>query len=232
MSLDFSYAGVCIPTIAGAPDMTADLLTTLGADPVVEYITLFVNAPDAVDQVKELVARAGLELDGTATPTITLMTVGEHLLYPSWNVAIGIARSVGVPLMILNDDIRFPDPDPVSRLVAVWRENPDIAVMGFDHTGDVPPGKLERCTGSYRHGGIPGFAFGVDPIRVEPVDTRFEWWYGDDDLFRTTELNGYPLARAGVHVWHEAETTAVRQPWTREAADRDRIRWVDKYGDV
>lgn len=211
---------VCIPTIGESPYLPL-LVRSLQDDDAVQCIDLYINEQDAIERVADL-------LDNDK---VYLHPAEPRALYPSWNDAIRRARETGVKLAILNDDIALPIPNSISRALQVWDEHPEVAVLGFDHTDTIKSG-LRFCRGSYRHGGVPGFAFMVDPTKVVEADERFQWWGGDDDIFFHAERDGHKLARCWVRVQHSAETTASKRSWTHEVRDADRAFMKKKWGDA
>lgn len=211
---------VCIPTVGASPHLSR-LIETLQADDAVKRIDLFVNEHDALPVV------AGQLTDHER---VAFHHAEPKTIYPAWNWAIRQARSDGQLLAILNDDISLP-PDPITAALEYWAGHSDVAVLGFDHTGTVPAGRLHFCRGTIRHHGIPGFAFLVDPDKVTEVDTQFRWWFGDDDLFFNAEKHGHRLARCSVPVQHEAETTASTRTWTHTIRFQDQERFKSKWGD-
>lgn len=212
-------ANVCIPTV-GESALFPHLIATLQADESVQRIDLFVNEPDrmvdVLDQLESL-------------ERVHTNTAPERQLYSSWNAGIRRARRDGVKLAILNDDIALPFEKPIFKALREWSSHPEVAVLGFDHTDTVKSG-LHFCRGSYRHNGIPGFAFMVDPGKVTEVDERFQWWGGDDDIFFQAEADGHKLARCYVRVQHSAETTASKRSWTHEVRSADRALMQEKWG--
>jgi len=153
-------------------------------------------------------------------------------IYEVWNWAIMRAQKAGASsLAILNDDIEI-DPDDVYRLDTFLVMNNKLAIVGWDY-GQRPLGDLLYVRGSFRKGGVGGFAFSVKPERVPYVDERFNWWGGDDDLFAQTEANGYRLAIApGAHVIHYTSTSANANPSVYDRCGEDRQLLLDKWGDT
>lgn len=217
---------VAIPTI-GASDLLPGLLDFLLLDSSVKVIELYVNDPTKVRSVRNIV-RGMKTCDNSK---IRIRRAPEKTIYPSWNMALDSAELLGLTAFILNDDIDFPELDPITEALNWWARNDDrdIAIMGFDHTAERT--EVGMCEGSFRHGGIPGFAFGADPTRCARVDEQFGWWYGDDDLFFGTAAKGHKLALCPVAVRHEASTTASKAPWTDAVIAQDVVRWRAKWGD-
>lgn len=214
---------VCIPTV-GESELLPELINVLDADPAVGRIDLYINEVNGLTRVLELIKDCPLAF-------VSVGTIEPETFYRSWNHAIAVAREEGHKLAILNDDIVLPKHQPITAALTVWDDHPDVAVLGFDHTEQVTVAEgLRYCSGSFRHGGIPGFAFMVDPLRVEEVDPAYEIWYGDDDLFFTTQRNGHRLGRCYLQVRHAASTTLNRRAWVAAAAQRDRERWEAKWG--
>lgn len=133
-----------------------------------------------------------------------------------WRKALELHPNGAVNVAFLNDDLMIPDAF-LSTLAGVLRE--DDALWAVSPTPQLTcadePDVIEvtRVRGTYRDGGILGWAFlirgelardGLIPF----VDEDFKWWCGDDDLIRQIELAGGELARVNIGVDHEGEGTA------------------------
>lgn len=210
---------VAIPTI-GKSSLLRPLLEDLMSDPAVAEVILYVNQPD-------------VHLDIPPFSKIYTKQVPERSIYHSWNKAISYAAYQGDYLAILNDDIRFTCHHPMTYATEIMDEHQEVTVLGFNYTGNAGR-HLYYTHGSYRHGGIGGFAFCVSPAHTDLVDTGFEWWGGDDDLFFSAEKNygAQACAIAGnLTVEHPLpETSAVTQEWTNEAKGRDMKYLAEKWG--
>lgn len=183
-------------------------------------------------QIWLLVNRRDVTLDYTDADTILRWDLPNLNLYATWNHALTLARKLNEPrLAFLNDDLELA-PDALATAAALMTEDPTIAVCGLDYEHrDVT--MLRRCTGSYRHHGIGGFAFIVDPARVPDFDEGYEWWGGDEDFLNTAAAQGNHLAIAdGCWVTHEGGVSADRNPWTEDAKVRDRERFLHKWGNA
>ena len=213
---------VCIPTI-GLPQATLKvLLMMLEEEAVVGDITLYVNEPDAVPRVVPVLKHS---------TKAQMLSAKPRTLYPAWNRAIQNAKDQGVEyLAILNDDITFKVWDPMTQAVSILNAHPEIAVLGFNPWSAL--GKsFTYCRGSYRHRGVPGYAFVVRASVCPLVDEQFQWWGGDDDLFFQIEKAGHRLARADIEVDHISETSAVQRDWTAAAKESDRQLMERKWND-
>jgi hypothetical protein len=106
------------------------------------------------------------------------------------------------------------------------------AMLGFGY-GELPRREWE-VDGTFRHGGLGGFAFFVDPRFVEPIPPAYNWWYGDDHLVNATRAKG---GRVGVYgqfrVVHHTSTTGNAH-WERLAplVAGDRVAYVERWGDT
>lgn len=160
-------------------------------------------------------------------------------LYAIWNRGMAIAQNdkPGPAIaVILNDDIEIPS-GTIRLLINTLKANPSIAVLGADyktpHLDPLDEPTINYCRGTYRSGGIGGFAFAcrADLCRV---DEQFEWWGGDDDLVNSAVQAGFRTAvLLGAPVRHpEPETSAVKFPELNEAKDRDRARMLAKWGET
>lgn len=195
---------VSIPSI-GVPDMTG-LLGTLTDDPAVRLVRVFDNGAPA--EVSASWRRDKVEVVETR----------GYGIYRMWNEG---ARRCETPyLLTLNDDVGLA-PGAAGRLVSNLG---DYAVLSPDCTahGISPDPEVREVRGTYRQGGILGFAFLMPAVLWPGVDERFTWWYGDDDLVAKVSAAGYRLGvLSGEPVWHKPETSAITQPWTWDSRDED-----------
>lgn len=122
-------------------------------------------------------------------------------IYKTWNFGMRVGALFNVPTLILNDDIILPPSS--ARDVCLELLTSDYAIIGFNYDArKFPPPEIVAVRGTYRHGGIGGFAFGVNPRRCARVDQRFMWWGGDDDLMFATEALG---GKIGIGPWSKVE---------------------------
>ncbi len=161
---------------------------------------------------------------------ITLARV-DGTIYDGWNLGLRKAGALGEHVAMLNDDIELQH-GALRRAQDMMLTDPTVAICGLDYT-ESKETRLEYVEGTFQHGGIPGWAFIADPARVGPVDSQFEWWYGDDDLVRSALAEGWKVAIAlGCKVKHQGEATASKphHSWTTAAKVRDTHRYHAKWG--
>lgn len=186
---------VAIPTIGMAPQLPAlvEECNAAGA-----YTNLYVNRED-VD----------VPFHGAAARYAFLGCT----IYQCWNYAIKYAAQCGYDaLAILNDDITL-HPDALTMTAKLLLEADDVVIAGLDWLKRDCPPQLVRCHGGAMYGGVGGYAFVVKPDRCPLVDEQFIWYYGDDDLFLTTERQGGAVATAwGCGVDHSPRTTSRHFP--------------------
>jgi fructose-specific phosphotransferase system component IIB len=210
---------VAIPTIGEAPGLGTLVRQLLDDD---------------VDEILLLVNRPGINLpDVVPSHRIIIMETEGPGIYPGWNTAIRYAAISRAKLAILNDDIKLRHERSISLAASIMLdyEPQDLVVLGFNYGIYRNDPEVSYVNGSYRNGGVGGFAFMVDSTRCPMVDEQFEWWGGDDDLFIQVEKAGHKLGIANtLTVDHLSETTARNHLWTYEARLRDRDRFVAKYG--
>lgn len=170
-------------------------------------------------------------------PKIEVVNARGWSIHRMWNFGWEYAREHGYEFYgAFNDDIIAPH-GLVGHLAAAMRDDTSLWIvspewtrrlnLGVDVTGDV-----RRVNGTQRHGGLAGWCWLLrTDIPVPPIDEQFEWWYGDDDLAEQIRLAGGGLGVVvGLPLEHKQETTARRFPWTREAIERDGVRYDAKYG--
>lgn len=155
-------------------------------------------------------------------------------IYKQWNLGMAIGAYHDRPTLILNDDVILAP--GAATLVADELRRGEWAVIGFDYAQVVnpPTPQVKSVIGTYRHGGVGGFAFGVNPNLCTRVDDRFMWWGGDDDLVLGTAAAGRKVGvMYGAQVFHpEPSRTANAYPellpegWV----ENDRNLLIEKWG--
>lgn len=159
---------------------------------------------------------------------------GQANIYAMWNWAIKQGRDHNCSsVSILNDDIEI-EPESVMVMDMELECLEGLAILGWDYTDrTVPEPEIQQVNGSYRKGGVGGFAFMVKPHDVPYIDERFSWWGGDDDLFLGTAALGHNLGIFwGMKVIHHTSTTASQNPSVYDRCGEDRQLLLDKWGDT
>lgn len=177
-------------------------------------------------------------VDTWPDPRISRLYRPDARIYDLWNEAFALSKEAGIDvLVLLNNDLRLHAGTVahlahfLGRTPEAWIVSPDPARRVADGLGSLKP---RRAYGTFRHGGICGFAFAAaigrdwpDP----PIDPVFEWWYGDDDLvFSALERGGMAFRIEGLPVDHVGEGTARLDPTRAEKIQRDEDRFVAKWG--
>lgn len=155
-------------------------------------------------------------------------------IYHLWNKGIELARQArSTSLSILNDDIRIGSGSVLAMdqiIQAGW------GAVGWDylHPDMNNLDRMRRVDGSYRRGGIGGFAFAINPwAPPRLIDERFSWWGGDDDLFNLIREAGFDLGVAvGIGVHHETSTSSNARPEVLARTDADRQLLMDIWGET
>jgi hypothetical protein len=223
---------VAIPTLGESPwlePMTADLLNDSGVD----AIWLLDNTKDG--SFAPLVGRV-LRIHSWRKNRRLHAHKVSGSVYRLWNLAITQARlayppSDRIALCILNDDLELP-PEGCGQLGRRLIEG-DWAMLGFGY-GELPDQIEWEVSGTFRHGGLGGFAFAVDPHRVETVPDCYNWWFGDDHLVNATRRNGGRVGVCGnIRVVHHTSTTGNAH-WDRLAplVAADRVAYAERWGDT
>lgn len=186
----------------------------------------------------------------TALDEFECETVGIHEaagmgLYQMWDAAWSLAhlQANGEPYNIafLNSDVDFAS-GTLAVLSAALRQAPmNLACVCPDYNvrvGNLSESKaweswsscIKLVKGSYRHGGICGWCFMVrgelygEGVRL---DTSYEIWAGDDDLFFQIERAGYCLGIVtGLPLDHVGSATLRHYPElaARKGADMEKLR--------
>lgn len=164
-------------------------------------------------------------------------------LYEMWDDAWSTAQTQSgdnlYEIAFLNSDIDFL-PGTLERMRTSLRAC-GVGAVSPDYSRTVAEGEslakdmsVRKVRGSYRHGGLAGWCFMVrGELRDKGVkiDTQFEWWAGDDDLFFQVEESGLGLGIVtGLPLDHVGEATARNHAWTQEAKSRDMERLREKWG--
>lgn len=160
------------------------------------------------------------------------------LLYQQWNFGLRVAqglcgrRGVRGFAVVLNDDLVVPD-HLIDSLLAPMLADPRIWVTHVDpraSSGSTPTGRVTRTVGSFRHGGMTGWAWAVRlaPLaagRVPLIDSRLKIWGGDDDIaLSVRRAGGHQVRVRGLGVDHGGEAScnaADLRAWV------DRNKWQD-----
>ena len=180
-----------------------------------EYSHIYIYDNGSTDDTREAVESSDIR-------DLSLMGASKLSIYEMWNHMIMMAEVQEENVAILNNDILI-GPNFLSRL-----DEPlggDIWITYPDYDRSLKQG-YRFTRGTYRQGGMSGFAFAVKhdiPVRV---DTRFKWWYGDDDLAHKTVKRGGKICRvSGCHVHHLGSMTAKHHPEVRKQISQDKELW-------
>jgi GT2 family glycosyltransferase len=111
---------------------------------------------------------------------------------------------------LVNDDTVVP-PDCIPALVSALA--PGYALAHPDSPQEVPKGWL----------------FAIDRTRIAP-DTGFQWWHGDDDLFRQAEHSGGIIAVLVRGARHLDLGEYGSSPDFMRMIEQDKARYFDKWG--
>jgi GT2 family glycosyltransferase len=164
-------------------------------------------------------------------PGATVVRKPEDTIYGMWNDAAKWASTMeGSYLALLNDDIHL-EPGVLTKLVEALDDNPALALVSVDWD-DTPVEEpyVTRALGTFREGGIAGWAFAVKPNRWPGIDPLYRCWYGDDSLVEQLIREGWEVGRyRGLHLVHETSTTIHALPWTQEAIIEDALRWARRH---
>lgn len=155
-------------------------------------------------------------------------------IYSIWRWGAELAQAQERYLAVLNDDIALP-PMSVAQMEQVMLENPDYGAIGWDywHPDLNRFDYVRKVSGSYRKGGVGGFAFMFNPESHALPDPEFGWWGGDDDWFNQIRQDGLRLGVAmGMGVKHWPSTSSSRRPEVLQSIEQDRCRMLAKWGEA
>lgn len=206
---------VFIPTIGRSP-VLVELILSLAADPIVRRITIGDNGMEP-DQ---------LALIEAACDRIFYAEVTDQRgvgLYAMWNQAITEADG---HLAILNDDVRIPMGMVSCLALAALAHDLTLVCPDYALTDPHLSLHVELVQGTYRDGGVCGFAFLVDADRCPLIDERFRIWYGDDDLvWKIREQGGRVGILRGLPVEHLGSLSVNSSDWVPAAQAEDAALW-------
>lgn len=210
----------CIPTIGGTPLLT-DLVEVLANESYISKILLIDNSESGLCAYERVA-----HLSEEVWKKIMLIKNYPETIYEGWNRGITMGSQLGQNIAILNDDIIL---QPGSLAIAEMALDVEkYTLMGLNY---FEPKKrpvyglpVKPVHGTFRTGGFGGFAFIVSPS-CPKVDSRFKWWYGDDDLAERIKAQGGRMGVCmGAPVDHPvASTTGHQHAWTGVAAGEDTI---------
>lgn len=156
----------------------------------------------------------------------------EPGIYWLWNQAVQMGRDTEECVAILNDDLEMDARTLEPMESAMWQRG--YAILGWDyvHRNMYNLDRIQPVQGTFRRGGIGGFAFCVHPKLVDDIDERFHWWGGDDDLVYRTIQKGHQVGIAmGLGVTHHPSMSAAARPEVLEHVEEDRLLLRSKWGE-
>jgi GT2 family glycosyltransferase len=209
-------------------DLTQDLLGDLWGQGGYETIMVFDNGSEPETR-HWLAAQA-------AAGRIDLVDAAGWRLYRMWNDGVRRARerSPRCDVAILNNDLRL-GPTFLSSLSSGLRSDAQLWAVSPAYDGREIDG-VELVRGTYKEGGLAGFAFMVRGEVFDAIafDEEFEWWFGDDDIVAQIESRGGKVGIVGAtwvrHVNGGSQTLLDRVPTVWERLQRDYEHMVDKWG--
>lgn len=177
---------VIIPTI-GKDRMVVDLLQQITEmdDDAVRQVIVFDNGMDQA--TKDLC---------NFFPNIRVINAYHKNIYEMWNMGVKevLATHPNDYIAILNDDLLLVSDkfftklvEPLDMMDDVWATcgNYDVPGYAMGKYRDIED-FYRYTTGTYKDGGFAGFCFAIKGhayLKGLPLfDTRFNIWYGDDDL--------------------------------------------------
>jgi hypothetical protein len=152
-------------------------------------------------------------------------------IYGVWNRIL--RAGFGEPVAILNDDV-YVDSGAIHYADLYLRHRPGAGIVGWDPDCQTRGTRHDlEVTGTYRAGGITGFAFVIRPVDGIQFDEEFTWWGGDDDIVHQYLQAGYKAVKmVGEPVQHWPSTSANARPAVYSLVDQDRQRLLDKWGET
>lgn len=214
--------GVWIPTVGLSPHLVR-LIKDCLADPLNPRVYVLDNGmPESLrDQLASEFAEA----------TVKIIDQRGKSLYQMWNQALTTGRRYGDYTAIFNDDIQIT-PNTITVMKAALEADPSMVIVGLDPDATEPNApECHYVTGTYKDGGLTGFAFMVYATDCPLADEKYNWWYGDDDLVKAVvESKRHAGKLIGWPVWH-AGSLSGNAHWERLQAlvDDDRRHFEEKW---
>lgn len=206
------FAG--IPTL-GHSDLLYPLVRSLAGDQTIDAVRVYDNGIESAPLVTMVKGVEGIEY-------IDARGLG---LYTMWNQMIEWGRDIGANVAILNDDIAMA-PGTLDKMAKALRSDDKYWICGTNYLGKKGGEAIEVPVGTFRHGGIGGWAFMVRSEVCPLIDEEFRVWYGDDDLcWKIKEAGGRACVARDAIVAHQTSTTINTLGWVKEAMASDTARW-------
>lgn len=216
-----------VPTCGASNETLLKLCKVLNDDGAETVLILNNMSPEA---------EFSLEASIAWYPRVRVMRwVDDFNIYAAWNWGIDEARSSGKDtVMILNDDIEIGR-GSVKLVHDTLMAHPNHGAVGWDYTTARPTSDFrngEYVSGTYRKGGIGGFAFGVRSDSLL-IDERFTWWGGDDDLLNKIErrMGRRCMILRGLGVVHHTSTSTLARPEVLANVGNDRTLMLETWGE-
>lgn len=119
-----------------------------------------------------------------------------------WNDGLDLCDG---PTLVLNDDIEAGPFDLLTLFEAL--DQNDVVYLAGHRVGHPTP--------------LTGWCFGVQPDVIRP-DNDFQWWYGDDDLYRRAVRDGLRIEAVDVPgIVHHRVAEAFANPVHAAMVDSD-----------
>jgi hypothetical protein len=194
------------------PELTCSIIGQLSEQEGLDHLLLLNHAstPETDALVQEACVRSHLDISMECFPIETTLT-------QMWNRSWDVALEEGVDtLAILNNDIIILPGFIAALESALWRDERRWAVCPeyakVNTSGMHPTGYVQDVVGSFRHGGMCGWAFlvkvGARNEGLPPIDPNTHWWANDDDLAFSIEAAGHTIGLvAGVPIDHLRSAT-------------------------
>lgn len=127
-----------------------------------------------------------------------------------WNS--GLDRCYG-PALVLNDDIHATPQDLLQLFEAL--DSADLVYLAGHRVGHVTP--------------LTGWCYGLRPDVIRPSND-FQWWYGDDDLYRRAMRDGLRVAAVTVPgIVHRRAEVAFANPAHAVMAEEDGRLFAERW---
>lgn len=221
-----------IPSI-GRSRFTPALLDTLARDGLCERIVVIDNEPGLSHCLRrnDWINCTPAVMTAYITGRLALVKSPETTIYGAWNYGMDVAAAEGWDCAVLNDDIVLPD-GSIRQAQRLLDDACPLVGLNYGPGPGVGDHGFKLVSGTFKDGGIGGFAFVVAPDAAPRVHPGFRWWYGDDDLMRRVSAMGGQLRIAfGAPVAHpEPSTSGNQMDWRLDAIAADEALFRELWG--
>lgn len=140
----------------------------------------------------------------------TAITSDSNSIQAWWNAGLNACHG---PTLVLNDDVVATADDLLALFAAL--EDADLVYLAGHRVGHATP--------------LTGWCYGLHPDRIRP-DEAFQWWYGDDDLYKRAVRDGLKVEAVDVPgIRHERLPVAFENPVHAAMVEQDAALFAKRW---